>query len=384
MFRSIIFWSHLVVGVATGIVVFIMSISGVLLTYERQIVSLVERAFYVEPTAQMLSLDEISDRAIEHAGGAANLSLTFHNNVKAPVTFPLGCEGTVFMSPYTGDIVGEGGALKTKAFFGWMTQFHRWLALEGESRTVGKAIADASNLLFLFLVVTGIYIWFPKAMNWPAFRMIIFFKSGLPTSKARDFNWHHVLAFWMLIPIFLMVATAVVFSYGWANEMVYTAYGEEAPVGMGRGGAQVAAPRGLAAVTNTSIDRLSLDQLMDIAKDYEKDWNTIRMTVPSVTATIVNFAMDSGTGGEPTKQSTLSLNRGDGSIASISVFTDNSSGQQARTYIRRLHTGESHGFIGQTIAGLGSLAACFLVYTGFALSYRRLIQPLLKKRLARS
>ena len=35
--RKIIFWSHLVVGVATGLVVFVMAATGVLLTYEAQI-----------------------------------------------------------------------------------------------------------------------------------------------------------------------------------------------------------------------------------------------------------------------------------------------------------------------------------------------------------
>ena len=34
----------------------------------------------------------------------------------------------------------------------------------------------------------------------------------------------------------------------------------------------------------------------------------------------------------------------------------------ARTWVRWLHTGEAFGFMGQTIAGIASLAACFLVY----------------------
>ena len=32
-----------------------------------------------------------------------------------------------------------------------------------------------------------------------------------------------------------------------------------------------------------------------------------------------------------------------------------------------------------TIALLASLAACFLVYTGFALAYRRLLKPLFRR-----
>jgi uncharacterized iron-regulated membrane protein len=44
-----------------------------------------------------------------------------------------------------------------------------------------------------------------------------------------------------------------------------------------------------------------------------------------------------------------------------------------RTWVRWLHTGEAFGFIGQTIAGIASLAGCFLVYTGWSLSWRRFL-----------
>ena len=54
-------------------------------------------------------------------------------------------------------------------------------------------------------------------------------------------------------------------------------------------------------------------------------------------------------------------------------------GQRARSWFRFVHTGEQYGVIGQTIAGIASLAACFLVYTGLALAWRRLIRPLFRR-----
>ncbi len=50
--------------------------------------------------------------------------------------------------------------------------------------------------------------------------------------------------------------------------------------------------------------------------------------------------------------------------------------------MRFAHTGEEYGVVGQTIAGLASLAACFLVYTGFALAWRRLVWPLFRRAAA--
>jgi hypothetical protein len=59
---------------------------------------------------------------------------------------------------------------------------------------------------------------------------------------------------------------------------------------------------------------------------------------------------------------------------------DASRGSKLRRWFRFIHTGEQYGVIGQTIAGLSTLAACFLVYTGLALSFRRLILPLFRRR----
>src|SRR5215204_554526 len=39
LFRKVLFWCHLTVGVIGGLVIFIMSVTGVLLTYEKQIIA---------------------------------------------------------------------------------------------------------------------------------------------------------------------------------------------------------------------------------------------------------------------------------------------------------------------------------------------------------
>jgi uncharacterized iron-regulated membrane protein len=43
------------------------------------------------------------------------------------------------------------------------------------------------------------------------------------------------------------------------------------------------------------------------------------------------------------------------------------------SWLRFAHTGEIYGLLGQTVAGLVSLGAVVLVYTGMALALRRLV-----------
>ena len=72
-----------------------------------------------------------------------------------------------------------------------------------------------------------------------------------------------------------------------------------------------------------------------------------------------------------TATTTAVMNPYTGAIIRQENFADQSTGRQIRSWTRFLHTGEALGWMGQAIAGLASLGGCFLVYTGFALAWRR-------------
>ena len=61
MFRKTIFWIHLGCGVAAGLVILMMSFTGVVLTYERQIEAWAEQQHYVPESDQStrLSLEQL-------------------------------------------------------------------------------------------------------------------------------------------------------------------------------------------------------------------------------------------------------------------------------------------------------------------------------------
>ena len=94
------------------------------------------------------------------------------------------------------------------------------------------------------------------------------------------------------------------------------------------------------------------------------------MRLPKDANAPLAFSIDAGTGGEPQKRETLTLDRS-GQVTKLERFSDNTKGRRWRLWMRFAHTGEYYGLVGQTIAGLASLGACFLVYTGLALTWRR-------------
>jgi len=68
---------------------------------------------------------------------------------------------------------------------------------------------------------------------------------------------------------------------------------------------------------------------------------------------------------------TVSVDPYRGEILSVNGFADFSPGRKARLWMRFLHTGEAFGIWGKAIAAAASFASLFLVWTGFALSWRR-------------
>ena len=117
-----------------------------------------------------------------------------------------------------------------------MTNWHRYLAVEGEGRTTARAITGACNAAFLVLAVTGIFLWWPRDWTMRKVAAVLWFRRGL-RGKARDFNWHNAIGFWCAPVLVVLTATGMVISYAWASNLVYTLTGSPRPaVAAGRGG----------------------------------------------------------------------------------------------------------------------------------------------------
>jgi uncharacterized iron-regulated membrane protein len=123
----------------------------------------------------------------------------------------------------------------------------------------------------------------------------------------------------------------------------------------------------------------SLDPLGESAMSELVEWRTMTVSVPAERGVPINVRIDQGWGGEPQRRHTLTYDPGTGLRTAHVTFADGSRGQRLRTFMRFTHTGEYFGFWGQTLAGLASLAAVVLVWSGFALAWRRLAEPLLRR-----
>jgi uncharacterized iron-regulated membrane protein len=366
--RTVLFWTHLLAGVVAGIVILVMSVTGVLLTYEKQMVAWAEQlpADSVPSGAERLPVESLLASARAARPEATPTAVTIKADRQAPVTVAFGREGQVLINPYSGAVAGE-GAVRLRAFFRSVTDWHRWLAMSGEQRATGRAITGAANLLFLIIAVTGACLWLPRTWTWVQIRAVAWFRGGL-RGKARDFNWHNVVGLWSVVPLFVVVLSGVVISYPWAGDLVYRVMGEAPPAS----GRPAAAPGGRGRQARAAVlSDAGLEAVLTRATGQLDAWRAISLRIPDAAQTPVVVTVDHGQPGQPHLRETLTFDRATGDPVRRETFADASAGRRARMVLRFAHTGEILGIPGQTIAGLVSAGGALLVYTGIALSLRR-------------
>ena len=367
---------HLAAGTAAGVVILIMSVTGVALTYEKQMLEWSDRRAWTAPSsidARPLSPETLLAKVTEARPGTTPIGITLRVDPAAPATITLEGNKALLADPFTGAVIGEPSP-RLRSFFRTTTAWHRFLALEGTSRATGKAVTGAANLIFLFIVFSGFYLWVPRVWSWIQFKNVLWFRSGL-APKARDFNWHNVIGVWTAVPLAIVVLGALPISYPWASNLAYRIVGDTPPAP-----ASVAArPNDQASVTYVSS---GVDAAWIAAQSQIPSWRTMTTRLASSTNAPVVIAVDEGYGGQPQKRTTFTVNRASGMVVKAEDFQSLSAGRRLRSWLRFAHTGEIYGLTGQTIAGLASAGGAVLVYTGLALALRRLVAWIRPRRNA--
>lgn len=363
IFRKVIFWLHLVAGFVGGIVIFIMCVTGALLSFEKDIAEFAERDMrYVAQTenAQKLSVQEILAKVAAAKPNAKPSAIALPNKPDAAWQVSLGRDGQIFVNPYSGEITGE-GATGWRGFFRTMTDLHRWIALSGDNRPIGKAITGACNLMFLFLAISGIYIWFPRRLSWKHFKAALTLRWKV-RGKARDFNWHTVLGFWSSLILIVLTLTATVISYTWASNLLYTLTGNEVPQQQQQ---QQNQPNEQAPVLPENINAVWAK-----AESHSPTWKTISMRLPIAKEAAV-FTIDEGIYWNIFGRSTLTVDTKTAEVAKWETYGEQNSARQIRSWFRFTHTGETGGFVGQLIGFFACIGGAILVWTGISLGIRR-------------
>src|SRR6185436_642919 len=99
---KVLFWMHLIAGCVAGAIVLVMSVTGVMLTYERQMLARADRGKFQTSTVQSgerLNIDDLVAKIQSQGDGIPrNASLVLRSDPKEPAEVSVGRGGSFFVN----------------------------------------------------------------------------------------------------------------------------------------------------------------------------------------------------------------------------------------------------------------------------------------------
>lgn len=368
---------HLYAGLACGLIVIAVCLTGTIYVYTTEIREFVDsERYFVEKKGEAIPLDELRT-TLETQLGAMVVGFQVFGEEGRTHQFSLKKPGeekpiTYFVNPYSGAVLADNAnKTATETFMGYLFSTHRWLLLDKvetpildsmSNQDLGRLINGITTSLFLLGVLTGIFLWVPqKVKNW---------KQGLKVKwngnwKRVNHDLHNTLAFYSLIALFIMAVTGPFWSFGWYKTGwqktwdIYQAPKEEPkanPV-QETESIQDSLPQPAALV-------VSLDELLALSKQQLPYEGNVRFTLPEdaegdigVSKSRIGFFARAGADQLKVIPTTIK-------VKEIVLFGDLPVRQQIGKSVKALHTGEIFGQLTKFLWFIACAVATSLPITG--------------------
>jgi uncharacterized iron-regulated membrane protein len=366
IFKKVNAFLHLWLGLISGLVVFVVAITGCLFSFQKEISESLHRdQFFVSvpQNAKALSITKLQSIANHALKGNASFITTFSDPARSWefMEYQPGNKnafwffGTIksyqsaFVNPYTGDVLGVKDYKKD--FFVIVKYLHWSLLLNNK---YGQPIVGYATLIFVLLMISGLILWWPKNLK----------KSSLDKSfkikwkasfKRVNYDLHNVLGFYALFIGIFLGLTGMVFAMKWFETTVYVIANLSATP-----------PKFVSATSDST--RQSLNNPLDIAfytaKNSMPKADRIGLSLAAGTKGVI-YA--SGYRGKETfyDYDQLQFDQYTGKLLNRQNYQDKNNGEKIIAMNYDIHVGAIKGLPGKILAFLASLICASLPITGF-------------------
>jgi len=355
-------WLHLWLGLSSGIIVFIVSLTGILFIFCDDIIDgLAYNSLYVQKVKEKkLTPEEIlksfkkqlpdrkasyyityrdPERTIKLASSTKDRDLQFS-----------------WIDPYTGKVLDSG---KAYDFFYVVAHIHSGHIPFGDA---GNLIVEISVWIFLIELITGLILWWPKKWNKSTKKQSFSIK-WKATFKRLNYDLHNVPGFYNLLPALLITITGLIIvnkPLGNATQKIFggttKAYSQLRDIKPEYDSTKIFAP------LSPIIEKLFLK---------DKQAEQVKLSVASKDSITSIYAISGNNIGLKGVQDgkTYAINRYTGEELEIPVKVMN--GLEIDDWTMNLHIGFWAGWIGKTLTLFVGLICMFLPITGFLIWYGR-------------
>lgn len=206
--RSYMRYLHLGLGLASGLIISLLGITGSLYVFEPEISAWLEKENYLTQKETSLFEDDIAIATfIEKETHQKIESLQWPQRGRETYVFKLFGDDHWYYLDQTSATITRGGIGFGNGVFSFLLDLHTSLTL-GD---IGYVITATASLIFaVFMLTTGLYLWWPHTKGrWKSsFRV-----KWKASPKRLNYDLHNITGFYLFLPLFLMGITGAYFHY---------------------------------------------------------------------------------------------------------------------------------------------------------------------------
>jgi len=217
--NKILFNVHLILSIVFSIPLLVIGVTGGILSYQHELEALINAGSKkVEKTGEMQSVEKILQSFSEQTGVKQPVRLVVPKSADEAFVIYANRNDAYLVDPYTAQIIGKD---RGTGFVLTAMALHRnlGLALSGNKTAaeVGKQIVAASATAMILLVISGVWLHFPRLKR----KFIEAIKPNFKLKKyALFYNLHTSLGSLSAVVYLLICLTGLNWSYGWYNDAV--------------------------------------------------------------------------------------------------------------------------------------------------------------------
>lgn len=396
IFRKI----HLWLSVPFGLIITLVCFSGAMLVFENEVNEWFRRdLYYVETVKESpLPMDKLLEKVattLPDSVSVTGVSISSDPGRAYQVSLSKPRRASLYVDQYTGEVKGKS---ERSGFFMFMFRMHRWLLDSmnpgNEGIFWGKMIVGVSTLLLVFVLISGIVIW------WLRTRKAL--KNSLKITATKGWRrfWYdlHVAGgMYALIFLLAMALTGLTWSFPWYRTAFYKVFGVEVQQRAAQGheqksdaqkrdtklvahrekkreGNEVQKGERSGRPENNHSDMYSVtspfvywQEIYDKLRRQNPEYKQISISSGTASVSFNRF-------GNQRASDRYSFNTDNGEFTETSLYQHQDKSGKIRGWIYSVHVGNWGGMFTRILTFIAALLGAALPLTGYYLWIKRLIK----------
>lgn len=364
---------HLWLGLASGLIVLLLSITGCIYVFAEEITDFLRSGeMYVEQvketklpvsrlweeTQNVLGPDKKINRVSVSKDPQRTIVFHCYEGVEGAITYFGGIKHyiSIYVDPYTGKVMGIYD--EEMDFFSIVKMLHWSLLL---NIPIGQQIIGWSTFIFVIMLITGIILWWPK--NKSARKQRLWFQWKDSTKwRRKNYDIHNIFGFYIATIAIIIAFTGMVWAFTWFQALVYVA-----------GSGTLTQPeieQGQSIVTVTGNKEIAFDKAYATALSKHSEAKGFSFSQPQDSTGVIDVYVQQYEGVYYVSHN-MQFDQYTGKLLTERNHDDKNFGEKLINANYDIHVGAILGIPGKILAFIASFICGLLPITGFIIWWGR-------------